>query len=77
MASNMPVKNPATPGLMDGIRIAKENEKAAADFYARAGTTAGNSRARKLFEQLTDFEKIHYERLTALEELAEGQGRLH
>ena len=67
MAANMPAKNPATPSLMDGIRLAKENEKTAADFYAKAATTAGNSRARKLFEQLTEFEQIHYDRLTALE----------
>jgi rubrerythrin len=54
--------------LMDGIRIAKENEKTAADYYAEAAKTSGTSKAKRLFDQLTQFEKIHYEKLTALEE---------
>lgn len=60
--------------LMDGIRIAKENEKTAADYYAEAAKTSGTSKARKLFEQLTQFERIHYERLTALEESLKAKG---
>ena len=74
MAANMPAKNPASPSLMDGIRIAKDNEKTASEFYARAATTAGTSRARKLFEQLTEFEQIHYDRLTALENSLRDKG---
>lgn len=60
--------------LMDGIRIAKENEKIAADYYAQATTTAGNSKARKLFEQLNQFEIIHYDKLTVLEESLKKDG---
>jgi rubrerythrin len=62
------------PGLADGIRIAKDNEKTAADFYAKAAKIAGNPGAKKLFDQLTEFEKIHYERLTALEESLKEKG---
>ncbi len=74
MTADTPGKNPASPTLMDGIRIAKENEKAASEFYARAATTAGNSRARKLFDQLTEFEKIHYDKLTELENSLRDSG---
>ena len=62
------------PGLMDGIRIAKDNERAASEFYARAASTAGNSWTRKLFEQLTEFEQIHYDRLTDLENSLRNKG---
>ncbi len=64
----------AGAGLADAIRIAKENEKTAADFYANAAKTSRNSMAKKLFDQLTEFEKIHYERLTALEESLSQKG---
>lgn len=64
----------AGAGLADAIRIAKENEKTAADFYANAAKTSRNSMAKKLFDQLTEFEKIHYERLTALEKSLSQKG---
>jgi rubrerythrin len=70
-----PSSKPSGPSLLDGIRLAKENEKAAADFYATAGKTSGNPGAKKLFEELTAFEKIHYERLTALEESLNKHGK--
>ncbi len=60
--------------LTDGIRIAKENERTAADYYAEAAKSAGTSKAKKLFEQLTQFERIHYEKLTALEESIKAKG---
>jgi rubrerythrin len=75
MAAPDPLQHPAAPGLTDGIRIAKDNEKAAAEFYARAAATAGNSKARKLFEQLTEFEQIHYDRLTELENSLRDKGQ--
>jgi rubrerythrin len=59
--------NPAGPDLADSIRIAKENEKIAADFYSKAGKTSGNPMVKKLFDQLTEFEQIHYEKLSSLE----------
>lgn len=72
--SEPPSSKTAGPNLADGIRIAKENEKTAADFYANAAKTSGNPMARKLFDQLTEFEKIHYEKLTALEESLKQKG---
>jgi rubrerythrin len=61
------------PNLLDAIRIAKENEWLAAESYAKAArmiTTLG----RKLFEQLSEFEQFHYERLSALEESLQKKG---
>jgi rubrerythrin len=74
MAEKNRSQHPDAPGLMDGIRIAKDNERAASEFYARAASTAGNSWTRKLFEQLTEFEQIHYDRLTDLENSLRNKG---
>jgi rubrerythrin len=67
-------KSAPSPNLMDGIRIAKDNEKAAADLYARSATSAGNPSVRKLFEQLAEFEQMHYARLTELEKSLTDSG---
>jgi rubrerythrin len=75
MVGPNPSQNSAAPGLADGIRIAKDNEKAAADFYARAVSTAGNSKVSRLFEQLTEFEQMHYDRLTELENSLRDKGK--
>ena len=64
----------AAPGLGDGIRIAKTNEKIAAEFYANAARTAGDPMVKKLFDQLTEFENIHFERLEALEKSLQQSG---
>jgi rubrerythrin len=74
MPTPAPPQQKPEPSLADSIRIAKENEKNAADFYANGAKAVENPMARKLFDQLTDFEKIHFERLTALEELLEKKG---
>jgi rubrerythrin len=63
-----------SPSLMDALRIAKDNEKAAAELYGRSATSAGNSNVRKLFEQLTEFEQMHYARLTELEKSLTDSG---
>ncbi len=67
-------KGSAALNLTDGIRIAKENEKIAAEHYAQAAKASGTSKARKLFEQLNEFEMIHYQRLTALEDSLKDKG---
>lgn len=54
--------------LLEAIRVAKENEKVASDFYANAAKTAGSQMGRQLFEQLAEFEQYHYARLTVLEQ---------
>jgi rubrerythrin len=74
MVATNPSQHPGAPGIMDGIRIAKDNEKAAAEFYARAASSAVNSWTRKLFEQLTEFEQIHYDRLSDLENSLQDKG---
>jgi rubrerythrin len=62
-----------TPNLLDAIRIVKENERIAYETYdkaAKAITTMG----KKIFEQLSEFEKFHYEMLTVLEKSLAEKG---
>jgi len=63
-----------TPNLLDAVRIVKENERLSVESYANA-TKKINSLGKKLFEQLSEFEKYHYERLTALEKSLEESGQ--
>jgi rubrerythrin len=63
-----------TPNLLDAVRIVKENERLAMDTYANAAKKV-NPLGRALFEQLSEFEKFHYERLTALEKSLEESGQ--
>jgi rubrerythrin len=63
-----------TPNLLDAIRIVKENEKLAMESYANASKKI-NPLGKALFEQLSEFEKYHYERLTALEKSLEESGQ--
>ena len=53
--------------LLEAIRIVKENEKTAADFYANAAKKAGHQAGKDLFTQLSEFEQFHYAKLTLLE----------
>ena len=61
-----------TPNLLDAIRVVKENERIATETYANAAKRIPAT--CKLFEQLSEFEKFHYERLTALEKSLEEKG---
>jgi rubrerythrin len=61
------------PSLLDAIRIAKENERLASESYANAARKI-NTLGKKLFEQLSEFEKFHYDRLTALETSLQKKG---
>ncbi len=63
-----------TPNLLDAIRIVKENERLAMESYANAAKKV-NPLGKALFEQLSEFEKYHYERLTALEKSLEESGQ--
>jgi len=63
-----------TPNLLDAVRIVKENERLAVESYANAAKKI-NSLGKKLFEQLSEFEKYHYERITALEKSLEESGQ--
>ena len=62
------------PNLLDAVRIVKENEKLAMESYANAAKKI-NPLGKALFEQLSEFEKYHYERLTALEKSLEESGK--
>jgi len=63
-----------TPNLLDAIRIVKENERLAAETYTNAAKKT-NPLGRELFTQLSEFEKYHYEQLTALEKSLEESGQ--
>jgi rubrerythrin len=63
-----------TPNLLDAIRIVKENERLASETYANAAKQV-SSLGKELFVQLSDFEKFHYEKLTALEKSLEESGK--
>ena len=60
--------------LLDAIRVAKENERTAIEFYANAAKTTGSQIGKQLFEQLSEFEQFHYARITALEHTLETTG---
>lgn len=62
------------PNLLDAIRIVKENERLARDTYANAAKKV-NPLGKKLFEQLSEFEQFHYDKLTALEKSLEESGK--
>ena len=61
------------PSLLDAVRIVKENERLASESYANAAKKT-KTLARKVFEQLSEFEQYHYNRLTALEKSLEETG---
>jgi rubrerythrin len=63
-----------TSTLMDAIRVAKENERIASESYAGAVEKLSNHLARELFMQLSEFEKYHLEKLTALEKSLQESG---
>jgi rubrerythrin len=63
-----------TSTLMDAIRIAKENERIASESYAGAAVNLVNPIAKELFTQLSNFEKYHLEKLTALEKSLQETG---
>ena len=62
-----------TPNLLDAVRIVKENERIAKDFYADEAQKT-NTAVKTLFEQLSEFEQFHYEKLTELEKSLKKTG---
>jgi len=62
------------PSLLDAIRVVKENERVASASYADAAKRISNPIGRKLFEQLSEFELFHYEKISALEKSLEETG---
>jgi rubrerythrin len=60
--------------LLDAVRVVKENERIAALSYASAAEKIKHHFGKELFTQLSEFEKYHLERLTALEKSLEASG---
>jgi rubrerythrin len=63
-----------TSTFMDAIRVAKENERIASESYAEASKKLVNYLAKDLFVHLSEFEKFHLEKLTALEKSLQESG---
>ena len=53
--------------IMDAIRIVKENERIACESYLESSKNLTNPLAKELFEQLSKFERFHFDKITALE----------
>ena len=64
-----------TPGLLDAIRIAKDNERIASESYRSAIDEIQHSVGKRLFQELSAFEQFHYEKLTALEKSLMDEGK--
>lgn len=63
-----------TPGLLDAVRVVKENERFASASYCDASRKIEHPAGRFVFEELSKFEEYHYQRLTALEKALEADG---
>jgi rubrerythrin len=57
--------------LLEAIRVVKENEWIASEFYGDAAQKAGSVMGQELFKQLREFELFHYARIAALEKSLE------
>jgi rubrerythrin len=63
-----------TTSLLDSVRVARENEKKAAEFYADAAEKCVSTSGRDLFGELVKFENYHYHWLTVLEKSLKEKG---
>jgi rubrerythrin len=63
-----------TTSLLDSVRVVKDNEKKAAEFYADAAEKTGSAASRELFGELVKFENYHYHWLTLLEKSLKEKG---
>lgn len=60
--------------LLDAIHMAMKAEQKAATFYADASQETSNPLGRRLFEQLAEFERHHYDKLASLEKSLRDEG---
>jgi len=60
--------------LMAAIDLAKEAEQRAAALYASAAQEAHNPLVRRLLDELVQYERHHYEKLTELEQSLREKG---
>lgn len=63
------------PSLLDAIRVAKDNERIASESYRNAIQEIQHTVGKRLFQELSDFEQFHYEKLTALEKSLVDEGK--
>jgi rubrerythrin len=61
-------------GLLEAVRLAKEAEHTASTMYGHAAQEATNPMVRRLFEQLSQFEDLHYRKMLELEESLRSGG---
>jgi rubrerythrin len=54
--------------LYEALHIAKEAEQKTAEFYADAAQKTTNPWGKQLFDQLTKFERYHFQKLSDLED---------
>ena len=64
----------STTNLLEAIRTVKENERLASESYADAAKKISHTTGKWLFEQLSEFEKFHFERLSVLVKSLEEKG---
>lgn len=62
--------------LPDAIRLAKEAEQKAEDYYASAARRTVNPYGHRLLQQLASFEHQHFELLSDLEQSLAAQGAI-
>jgi len=60
--------------LLSAIQMAMEAEQKASAFYADAAQKTANPLGRKLFDQLAEFERYHYDKLLDLEKSLRDEG---
>lgn len=60
--------------ILDAVRLAKEAEHTASTMYGHAAQEATNPMVRRLFEQLSQFEDLHYRKMLELEESLRDKG---
>lgn len=63
------------PTLIESIRLVKENERIASESYLAASEQISNPVGKQIFQELSRFEKYHFEKLTGLEKSLTGSGK--
>jgi len=64
-----------TPSLLEAIKVAKDNERIASESYRSAIDEIQHTVGKRLFQELSDFEQFHYEKLTELENSLIKEGK--
>ena len=65
----------STANFLDAISVVKENERISVEAYTKAAAEIQSPIGKHLFEQLAEFEKFHFEKLSNLEKSLMEQDR--